>query len=279
MNQNKVTAKKGQKTRWLSVLVLFLLLSTLGLLYLQINHSHPFDTALPAPMTEAPKVIENPSPSYSDAPAPINQETLIKDAKIELETIGRLDHCVKLLQKAIDFAQSTQEKEALATLVAPLLKHPYHQRLLLIQQLQNIKASIQPAQTEPSITLRTPHSEESQDTRSVIQELEDKLKKAVIIRQTKRTIQPILTDYDQNIYSNNIQFLLGLSQQGLVEMNNDLYHYGLQNAHDLLLHQGQLSEQQKQALADIESLSNLDLTLPKLDFSSLLNASNNEIPG
>ena len=281
-SSNEYNKKKhAQKTLffWLLILLLVVVICTLAVLAQLEHHDHPL-------LTEQTQLHQNAisnlkktlTVSSLDEHNTSNQkQSLIHLAQIELVIQRNPEHCISLLKEASLLTHDQNQIAEINRIIDSLSNHPYFKRLSLIQTIQKIKPELPiplPHQ-RPKPSFSKPPSSQDKPTPSLLTELRQKLEQAIIIRHTRKTVNPILDEYDQVIYTHNIEFLLGLSQRGLLEMDNALFHYGIDTAHDLLLHQGQLSVQAKEALETLESLQTIDLSLPDIDFS-LLNDLNKE---
>ncbi len=275
MSTTKKNIQKKRSSLWLPLLFFTVLICAFAVLYQQENHVHPLLTERAQQQQHAIHDLKNTlaSPAVDEHITTTQRQTLINLARIELLIRKNTSHCVSLLKEARSLTQSQAQIEDINAMISSLEDHPYSQRLGLIQTLEKIKQMLS-VQTidKPHKSVDVDHiSQQENHSPNLLDALKQKLETAIIIRKTTRTVNPIFEEYDQAAYTQNIKFLLNIGQQGLLEMDNALFHYGINTAHDLLLHQGQLSQQEEEALESLESLQTIDLTLPSIDFSKLNN--------
>lgn len=275
MSTTKKNMQKKRSSLWLPLLFFTVLICAFAVLYQQENHGHPLLNERAQQQQNAIHDLKSTlaSPAVDEHITSTQRQTLINLARIELLIRKNPDHCVSLLKEALSLTQSQAQIEDINAIIVSLKDHPHTRRLGLIQTLEKTKQMLSDHTIDKSHkSVDIDHiSQPENPSHNSLDVLKQKLEAAIIIRKTKRTVNPIFEEYDQAAYTQNIRFFLNLGQQGLLEMDNALFHYGINTAHDLLLHQGQLSQQEEEALESLESLQIIDLTLPSIDFSKLNN--------
>lgn len=193
---------------------------------------------------------------------------LLMLAELEIQIKHQLETGAQLFNKVIELSDNNALKEQLIKIIDDLQTHPAHKKTRMIQKIQSIKEDLTlPEVIKPGLPTTT---ELSQPTdQSWLDQVTSVIKKAIIIRETTRTITPIPEDLKQALMTSNLQLFFSLCQQSIIDLDNDSWHYALNHIHDQLLHQPLLSEHERQALALTEAMKEVDLNLPKIDFNAL----------